>query len=291
MSTVPKPMGVGGASVEVLATTEHGGAHEAVAGTGATAAITPTVDTVNKLRSHWTTPSAPACVVIQWFMRSVEARLWAIYCGTYASSSTVAILPDAGLDRIVCESEKLWLQVDSRGIGIRLMFVGSVTRTPATTSLKLCELWGETFYVEGAGHAKPTGATGDRWIPAWTVPLTAAPKVPIVNKLGKSKPEKATKQLVLQSVPIIAPFEFSFTQGNKTNKVKTSLTLNRFVGSYDGADRVPLVRPRSDDPFPDKAQISAQLEARKKVIANAANQKQNKKGTSTTAEPFKHMFR
>ena len=202
----------------------------------------------------------PPANVVQWFIKSIEARLSAVVCGAYEGGTT-PIPPDTGLEKIFIDGkEKLYIK-ESLDKSFQLLYTGNITRTPTRNSLKLCEAWGESFYIDGQGLARAVGVNAERFVPAWAIPLASGDgdgETDQPNK-KKSKPKKQNRHVVeLNYAKITLPFTFRYRIGLQKHEITVVLLIHSlvapdmqpFTSNEEGG--YYLARSKMGDPFPDK---------------------------------------
>lgn len=195
---------------------------------------------------------APTLVQMMCFMRSVEALLWRLYSSPDLSHK---LKPDTGLDKLLVDhsSEKLLIREGTSDIVLN--YIGKITRVPTVTSLLLCEMWGESFFVEGSGHRSPLSPD---WVPAWSVPL-AKPIAPESVSSGPKKKKPKVPPAVRLEMQKCAPIQFAFkyTHGGVDVTDIAMLQLHQLVlpagsvvsGVGSAALPIPLVRAAEGDLF------------------------------------------
>lgn len=251
---------------------------------------------INKLRAEWSLTDGTTVLIIGAFMKAAESMLWDAFMvpcsgksSTQMSLTHLPFRPDVGLDKILMDGEKLVI-TETPDTRLTMNYVGTVSRVPTVTSLRLCVVFGEQLYVEGQSHKSSGGGSMlEAFVPAWSVPLAS-------KKEGKQK----KVQFLLKTEASVIPFEWTYLVGAKKRQVQTSLVINRLVladGSatkvFGGTDRIPLARVHEDDPFPAKADLLMPPRP-KKLEQNKASASS---GEGNTSSPNKvdpkcaHMFR
>ena len=90
--------------------------------------------------------------------------------------SSISLLPaDIGLAGIVMDpaggDASMYVKQGVKEKDVRLTFMGRVSRVPRPHSLKVCDVWGQSYYIDGSGF---NNKDCELFFPAWLV--DAAPK-------------------------------------------------------------------------------------------------------------------
>ena len=156
--------------------------------------------------------------------------------------------------------EKLYIK-ESLDKSFQLLYTGNITRTPTRNSLKLCEAWGESFYIDGQGLSRAVGVNAERFVPAWAIPLASDGGGGETDQPDKRphKPKKQNRHVVeLNYSKITLPFTFMYRIGLQKHEITVVLDIHSlvapdmqpFTSNEEGG--YYLARSKMGDPFPDK---------------------------------------
>ena len=197
------------------------------------------------------------------FTKGVEAYLWKGAMGVdliHATLDSEPCRPGMGTDKIYAFDDKLFSS-ETPDARLCLNYVGAVTRAPTTSSLPLCQIWGEQIYLEGNLCKSSSAMLIERFLLAWCGPLE------------NTNSKKKVPQFVLQMEKIKVPFTYRYPLGAKKEKIKVFLDVFRLVVSesssetvFSGTEKVFVVRQAVGDVFPTKSSMPTAPSSKKDKI-------------------------